>query len=94
MTWGGSAKISQAVCHAKGDDDEGLRVTEEVENNGWCVDDGNDDDDCGVGVRGEKSESTQVTTACSVPLAEMGRLALKQTDLDGGDDDDADDEDA
>jgi hypothetical protein len=56
------------------------------------VDDGNDVD-CGDGVGGEKSESTQVTTACRVPLADMGRLALKRTHLDGGDDDDADEDD-
>ncbi len=71
----GSAKISQAVCQAKGDGEEGPRDADDVGASGSVDAAAAADNDDG----GRKCESTHVTTACGVPVAVIGRLAEKRS---------------
>ena len=71
--------MNHAVCQAKGEDEEGLRDSEEEEvGPAAAAAAAAAEGDCGGGDgSARKSESTHVMTACSVPLADMGRFAAK-----------------
>ena len=76
--------MNHAVCQAKGEDEEGLRDSEEEEVGpaaaaAAATAAASAEGDCGGGDgSARKSESTHVMTACSVPLADMGRFAAKR----------------
>jgi hypothetical protein len=73
--------MNHAVCQAKGEDEEGLRDSEEEEVGpaAAAAAAAAAEGDCGGGDgSARKSESTHVMTACSVPLADMGRFAAKR----------------
>ena len=71
--------MNHAVCQAKGEDEEGPRDSEEEEVGPAAAAAAAAEGDCGGGDgSARKSESTHVMTACSVPLADMGRFAAKR----------------
>ena len=72
--------MNHAVCQAKGEDEEGPRDSEEEEvGPAAAAAAAAAEGDCGGGDgSARKSESTHVMTACSVPLADMGRSAAKR----------------
>jgi hypothetical protein len=72
--------MNHAVCQAKGEDEEGPRDSEEEEvGPAAAAAAAAAEGDCGGGDgSARKSESTHVMTACSVPLADMGRFAAKR----------------